>query len=99
MTDPLSSTTVAAGGGGLLALLAALGKWLLGREVDRLDKTLAEHSAAVAELRADHVGQDAIDRLMDKFDISITRIGDKLEGKLDAVHSRIDQLSGLPPRK
>ena len=99
MPDPISNTTVALGGGSVMAMLAALGKWLLGREVDRLDKTLDAHSKSIDGLEKDHVGRLDIERLGDRFDQAVTRIGDKLEGKLDAVHRRIDQLSGLPARE
>ena len=99
MPDPISNSAIAAGGAGLMGLLAALGKWLLGREVDRLDKTLDAHGKDLDALKQDHIGQADMERIIDKLEQISNRVGDKLEAKLDAVHARIDQVIGLPPRK
>ena len=99
MPDPISNSAIAAGGAGLMGLLAALGKWLLGREVDRLDKTLDAHGKDLDDLKQDHVGKSDIERILDKLEQINDRVGDRLEAKIDAVHSRIDQIIGLPPRK
>ena len=99
MPDPISNTALAAGGTGLIALFGALGKWLLGREVDRLDKTLDAHGRDLDVLKQDHIGQADLDRIVTHLEQTAIRIGDKLEAKVDAVHSRIDQVLGLPPRK
>ena len=82
-----------------MAALAALGKWLVGREVDRLDKTLESHGQDIKSLKEDHVSQSDLDRIVDRVEQIATRIGDKLEAKVGAVHARIDQVIGLPPRK
>ena len=99
MPDPISSEAVAVAGTGLMAVLAAIGKWALGREVDRLDKTLESHGDSIDALEKDHVGKADVDRILTRLDDNTTRVVDRLEGKLDAVHARIDQVFGLPPRK
>jgi hypothetical protein len=99
MPEPISNTAIMAGGSALMAAVVALGKWLLGREVDRLDKSLEAHARDIDMLKSDHVGQADMDRIVDKVEQIATRVGDKLEAKVDAVHARIDQVIGLPPRK
>lgn len=92
MADPVSNGLAALGGSGFMALFV---KWLIGREVDRVDKALLEHATSIGKLEIDHVSRGDITRLGEKLEITITRVADKI----DAVHARIDQVMGLPPRK
>lgn len=92
MPDPLSNTALAAGGTGLLTLLGALGKWLLKREVDRLDKVLDSHDKAIDALEKDHIGRADITLLGDRVENTITRAIDKMDAQFERVHTRIDQV-------
>ena len=90
MPDPISNTAVAAGGAGLMTLFGALGKWLLGREVDRLDKVLDDHGKAINGLERDHVGREDIQRLAERLEATISRAVDKMDEQFERVHVRID---------
>ena len=88
MPDPVSNAVAALGGGGLMALFV---KWLIGREVDRVDKALASHTAAISNLERDHIGHADISRLGEKLETTILRVVDKMDAQFERVHMRIDE--------
>ena len=87
MPDPISNGLAALGGGGAMALFV---KWLIGREVDRVDHTLINHAEAINKLEKDHVSRDDIFRLGEKLENTITRAMDKMDEQFERVHARID---------
>ena len=89
MPDPVSNAVAALGGGGLMALFV---KWLIGREVDRVDKALSEHSASIINLQRDHVGRAEITRWGEKLESTIVKSVDKMDEQFERVHARIDEI-------
>jgi len=76
MPDPVSNGLAALGGSGLMALFV---KWLIGREVDRVDKALANHARAIGDLERDHVGRAEITALGNKLETTILHAVDKMD--------------------
>ena len=89
MPDPVSNGLAALGGSGLMALFV---KWLIGREVERVDKALATHSDAIQALVRDHVGRAEITRWGEKLESTIAKASDKMDEQFERVHQRIDQV-------
>lgn len=75
-----------------MGLLAAVGKWLFKREVERLDKAIESHSDSIDALEKDHVSRRDITQLGDRLEHTIVRVIDKMDAQFERVHSRIDQV-------
>jgi len=94
MPEPISNATVAVGGLSVMGILSGLLKWLMNREVKRIDATLELHDEAIRDMQQDRVRRSDLERIGDRFDAAANRIADRLDAKLDAVHRRIDQFTG-----
>lgn len=100
MAEPTATAVAgAAGGAGVMAAGALLLKWLAGREINRLDSTIAKHGASIDELQQHSITKEDLAAFEARLRETITgavghlseRIGDAKE-TAKAAHSRIDRI-------
>lgn len=104
MTDPTTTAVAGASATGIVALGAVLLRWLAGREISRLDATLAEHAASIDALQRKALTKSDLDAFESRLRETITvavghlseRIGDAKE-TARAAHGRIDRIRDGEP--